>query len=207
MNNLAFGVVAAIAFLIGALTIDRFYAYRFGWLKVKARTPFAPVTIDAFDWATLATGTSGWVEIEKAWLRKAQELYEIFCSKQSDYGPTNIGVGGEQGITIRLGDKISRLFELLGLTSRENTGKPANEAIRDTWADIGDYGIIGMMVHDGDWPLVEPNTVWGKEAMVDLMFDMIGDDEELLSDLLVRLATFGLAKQIADDLGAEVKSG
>ena len=59
MNNLAFGVVAAIAFLIGALTIDRFYAYRFGWLKVKARTPFAPVTIDAFDWATLATGTSG----------------------------------------------------------------------------------------------------------------------------------------------------
>lgn len=158
------------------------------------------------DWAILATGESGWKEIEEAWLRKAQEIYGVFCKKQSDYGPTNIAVAGQQGVAIRLGDKLSRFFELLGLTSRENAGEAKNEAIRDSWIDFGDYGIIGLMVHDGDWPLIEPNEVWGKKALATLVIDMVGDDPEAIRDLINRLLEFDLAHTIAADIeGAVVK--
>ena len=157
------------------------------------------------DWAVLATGDSGWKEIEQAWLRKAQEVFEVFCKKQADYGPNNIAVAGEQGITLRLGDKLSRLFELLGLTSRKNIGDAKNEPIRDTWVDFADYGIMGMIVHDGDWPLVDPNQVWGKEALAGLVIDMVGDDPEAIRDLINRLLAFDLAQTIADDIGGVVQ--
>ncbi len=157
------------------------------------------------DWAVLATGKSGWKEIEEAWLRKAQEIYEVFCSKQADYGPTNIAVAGQQGVAIRLGDKLSRFFELLGLSSRENAREAKNEAIRDSWIDFADYGIIGLMVHDGDWPLIGPDEVWGKKALSNLVIDMVGDDPEAIKDLINRLLEFDLAHTIAEDIGGVVK--
>ena len=156
------------------------------------------------DWADLATGRSGWIEIEHAWLRKAQEVYDVFCKKQADYGPTNIGVGGTQGITVRLGDKISRLFELLGLTDRENAGKPANESVRDTMIDIGDYGIIGMIVLDGDWPLVDPSEVWGGASFIDFILVYAKENPEFYEDLLVRMSEWRVAIAIAKDIGGEV---
>ncbi len=156
------------------------------------------------DWADLATGRSGWIEIEQAWLRKAQEVYGVFCEKQADYGPTNIGVGGTHGITVRLGDKVSRLFELMGLTERENAGKPANESIRDTMVDIGDYGIIGMIVLDGDWPLVNPTDVWGGSAFVDFILQSVKRDPELYEELITRISEWRVAQAIAEDIGGEV---
>jgi hypothetical protein len=156
------------------------------------------------DWAVLATGRSGWIEIEYSWLRKAQEVYGVFCKKQADYGPTNIGVGGTQGITVRLGDKISRLFELLGLTQRENPGKPANESVRDTMVDIGDYGIIGMIVLDGEWPLVDPAEVWGGASLVDFILVYAKENPEFYEELLVRMSEWRVAEAIAEDLGGEV---
>ena len=179
-------------------------------MNKKARTIEVKVTpsgtVQLRDWAVLATGESGWREIEEAWLRKAQEIYGVFCKKQADYGPNNIAVGGQQGVAIRLGDKLSRLFELLGLTSRENAGDAKNEPIRDSWIDFGDYGIIGLMVLDGDWPLVGPDQVWGKKALANLVIDMVGDDPEAIKDLINRLLEFDLAKTIADDIeGAVVR--
>lgn len=156
------------------------------------------------DWADLATGQSGWIEIEYSWLRKAQEVYGVFCEKQADYGPTNIGVGGTHGITVRLGDKISRLKELMGLTERENAGKPANESIRDTMVDIGDYGIIGMIVLDGEWPLVTPTDVWGKASFVDFILQSIKEDPEFYEELVTRISEWRVATAIAEDIGGEV---
>ncbi len=156
------------------------------------------------DWADLATGRSGWIEIEQAWLRKAQEVYGVFCEKQADYGPTNIGVGGTHGITVRLGDKVSRLFELMGLTERENAGKPANESIRDTMVDIGDYGIIGMIVLDGDWPLVDPTDVWGGASFVDFILQTVREDPEFYEELITRISEWRVATAIAEDIGGEV---
>ena len=156
------------------------------------------------DWAVLATGRSGWIEIEYSWLRKAQEVYDVFCKKQADYGPTNIGVGGTQGITVRLGDKISRLFELLGLTERENLGKPANESVRDTMVDIGDYGLIGMIVLDGEWPLVDPAEVWGGASLTDFIMIYAKENPEFYEELLVRMSEWRVAEASAEDLGGEV---
>lgn len=102
------------------------------------------------NWEQLATGQSGDIELEKAWLRKAQEIYELFCKKQHDYGPTNIGMAGIRGVAIRTADKVARLWELSGLRGEEKEAN--NESLRDTLMDIADYGIIALMVHDQDWP-------------------------------------------------------
>ncbi len=129
--------------------------------KGKKATPAC--TNRLMDWAALATGESGFLEIEQAWLRKCQELYQTFCLKQADYGPNNIGVGGLQGVTIRIGDKTSRLHELTGVTSGEGERKEKvpGESLRDAFMDLADYGIIGVLVYDRDWPLVNPKDVWG----------------------------------------------
>lgn len=204
-----------LGFLSG-LTVIIAGAHFLGWLgKNYGEQTFIPVPDSEIsndvewvnlvqDWASLATGRSGWIEIEQAWLRKAQEVYGVFCEKQADYGPTNIGVGGTHGITVRLGDKVSRLFELMGLTDRENAGKPANESIRDTMVDIGDYGIIGMIVLDGEWPLVNPTDVWGGAAFIDFILGAAKDDPDFYEELIVRLSEWRVAEVIAEDLGGKV---
>ena len=78
------------------------------------------------------------------------ELYDILVSKQNDYGPNNIqnAPGGPlNGLQVRLYDKMSRLINLI------NSGaKPENESLRDTFVDIANYGVIGMMILDGTFP-------------------------------------------------------
>jgi hypothetical protein len=118
------------------------------------------------DWAVLAQGESGSLELEQAWLRKVQELFTIFCMKQHDYGPTNIAVGGLKGIVLRSGDKLSRMWNLVGLSVKGGEAKETKvaESVRDSLLDWADYGIIGVLVVDGDWPLAAPEEVWGSEA-------------------------------------------
>ncbi len=100
-------------------------------------------------WEALATGVSGDVDLERAWLRKAKEVYDIFCVKQKSYGPDNIAASGEVGVAIRMHDKIRRLLNI-SLDGVEDPLKDEN--LRDTVVDIADYGIIWLMCHDGDWP-------------------------------------------------------
>ena len=77
------------------------------------------------------------------------ELQEVLFSKHSDYGPENISKspgGPINGLTVRLYDKVARLSNL------SKTGKkPNNESIRDTFVDIANYAIIGLLVLDGKW--------------------------------------------------------
>lgn len=81
---------------------------------------------------------------------KYLEAEAVLNSKHHDYGPKNIAgaPGGPlNGLNVRLSDKLDRLEHLLA------TGKnPSHESIRDTFLDIANYGIIGMMVIDGNWP-------------------------------------------------------
>ena len=102
---------------------------------------------EAIGW--LATGKSGNLELEKAWWRKAFEIFDIFCKKQQGYGPNNISQTGEKGVIIRMNDKMKRLLTL-GLGEKESP--LADESLRDTVIDIADYGIILLMCMDGDWP-------------------------------------------------------
>jgi len=90
-------------------------------------------------------GVSGNEELERSWLISAQHIFQMFCSKQKDYGPENIARGGELGVVVRAQDKVARLQNLQGKD-------PDYEPIEDTWLDLADYGIIGYMVNRGWWP-------------------------------------------------------
>ena len=148
------GILIGILLSVGATRISQ---RRRKGIESSAKTRSA-----LEDWANLATGQSGDLGLETAWLRTVQELYEIFCQKQHDYGPTNIGTGGLQGVTVRIGDKTSRLYELTGINSK-GVKKAAvkEESTIDTLMDLGDYGIIGVLVMRGQWPLFDPKEVWG----------------------------------------------
>ncbi len=87
------------------------------------------------------------------------EMYEMFARKHLDYGLNNISLGGDivnnsddkkfslTGLAIRLTDKISRLRNLM--VNGKNYVK--GEGMEDTFIDIANYGIIGMMVGRNKW--------------------------------------------------------
>lgn len=160
--------VLTIGIVIGGSLIGLLQARMFKKNRADQLKSIGPIQTTITDWATLATGESGDLEIEKAWLRSVQSIYGLFCQKQHDYGPTNIAVGGLPGIAIRLGDKLSRLWELSGLavSQKGEDQEPkqalvASETLVDTLQDIADYGIIGTLVLGGVWPRMSPQEVWG----------------------------------------------
>ena len=122
--------------------------------KSKRIATYQPNTLTVANWQDLATGASGDLYIEKGFLTILQEQYTLFCQKQADYGRNNVAVGGEQGLTIRLGDKVSRLFNLLGIGYGSNGSKSpsVNEPVSETFIDVANYGTIGVMVMRGLWP-------------------------------------------------------
>ena len=72
-------------------------------------------------------------------------LGALFAGKQRDYGPDNIVALGEDGVRKQLMVKLLRLQHLEGKEA-------VNEAKDDSWLDAADYGLIGYMVHRGEWP-------------------------------------------------------
>ena len=58
----------------------------------------------------------------------------------------NISFSGELGIAVRTQDKVCRLRHILG-----KGGEVNHEAKRDTYMDMANYGLIGMMLDDGSW--------------------------------------------------------
>lgn len=86
------------------------------------------------------------------------EMYKTFAMKHLDYGLNNIALGGDltnpqdknfslTGLCIRLTDKISRLRNLI--SNGKNYVK--GESMEDTFLDIANYGIIGMIVGRDKW--------------------------------------------------------
>lgn len=72
------------------------------------------------------------------------DVAKLVIKKQKDYGTGNIlnsPFGPENGLVVRLYDKVARLKNLTA-----NKKKPNNESIEDTWSDIVGYSMIGIMV-------------------------------------------------------------
>ncbi len=85
--------------------------------------------------------------------RIQQMQYELFCAKQSNYGPDNISLGTNlerdqdrilslQGLFFRLNDKINRYKQMIMFGSKDAVG----ESLDDTFKDISVYGIIAQLV-------------------------------------------------------------
>ena len=104
-------------------------------------------------------------EIEKKYPQTTMEFkrimfdqYELFCKKQSNYGPENISVGTKleteeekkvslTGLWFRMNDKIMRLKQLVVLGGQDNVG----ESVNDTYQDLSVYGIIAQIVKNNKW--------------------------------------------------------
>ena len=81
---------------------------------------------------------------EDACYEVALKVAEVVISKQHDYGHDNILAFREQGLIVRLWDKVARLKNLLWVNPRE----AKNESIEDTFTDIAGYAIIGLMLRN-----------------------------------------------------------
>jgi|TARA_B110001452_G_scaffold45253_1_gene34582 hypothetical protein len=98
-------------------------------------------------------------ELSKEFKKIQKEMYEMFARKHMDYGLNNIALGGDivnnsddkqfslTGLCIRLTDKISRLKNLL-INGRSFV---EGEGMQDTFIDIANYGIIGLLVGRNKW--------------------------------------------------------
>ena len=97
-------------------------------------------------------------EMSKEFKSICEEQYELFCQKQSNYGPSNISVGTDlksdddvklslTGLWFRMNDKIQRLKNLLILGKRD----VVDESIEDSFQDVSNYGIIAQLVSRRKW--------------------------------------------------------
>lgn len=97
-------------------------------------------------------------EMTKEFKRIMREQYEIFCRKQSNYGPDNISLGKDlskdvdkklslMGLFFRMNDKVQRIKQLVVLGTDDNVG----ESVDDTYKDLSVYSIICQIVKNGKW--------------------------------------------------------
>ena len=78
-----------------------------------------------------------------------QELKTLLLSKHEDYGPKNISDspgGPMNGLRVRMHDKLARLNNLV-----DSGADPQHESLEDTFKDMANYAIIGLLVLRGQW--------------------------------------------------------
>lgn len=82
------------------------------------------------------------------------EAEDILVGRQKDYGPGNITGGYPTpliALVTRMNDKLERIKHIL-----KNDGEAVyGERLRDSWLDLANYALIGVMVQDGTWPGVK----------------------------------------------------
>lgn len=95
------------------------------------------------DWGLLAKEDDPVIIVE--WLMAVQRITETFISKNKDYGTKNITSGWTSGVVVRLGDKVSRLWNLVLNLHKRNV----DETVEDTFLDVAAYAIIGYLMATG----------------------------------------------------------
>lgn len=83
-------------------------------------------------------------------LKYFDENAKLLLSKHNDYGPTNISQapgGPINGLRVRMHDKLARINHLT-----DSGNDPENESLRDSFIDLANYAMIGLLVLDGEWP-------------------------------------------------------
>lgn len=81
------------------------------------------------------------------------EAEDLLIGRHRDYGPGNVANGFPDplsALVTRMGDKFERIKNLL-----TTDGPTYGERLRDSWIDVANYGLIGVMVIDGNWPGVK----------------------------------------------------
>jgi hypothetical protein len=94
---------------------------------------------------------TNWAEFELNVRDVMLELGDLLIKKHRDYGPKNISnspYGATNGLVVRMWDKIARI---VNLTKDGKNITAENEPLEDSFKDIANYGIIGLLVLRGKW--------------------------------------------------------
>jgi hypothetical protein len=78
-----------------------------------------------------------------------KELSTLLLKKHKDYGPKNISQapgGAVNGLRVRMHDKLARINNLF-----DSGAAPENESFEDSFKDMANYAIIGLLVLRGRW--------------------------------------------------------
>ena len=79
------------------------------------------------------------------------EAQRLMLGRHADYGPHNIAAAWPDPLTalaVRITDKLERIKNLLA----KGEGDVYGERARDSWIDLANYALIGVLVIDGSWP-------------------------------------------------------
>jgi len=107
------------------------------WYKTWHELPSRNVTIPVTDF-------------ERSVRSIFRELEELLLSKHKDYGPLNISAspgGAINGLRVRMHDKLARINNLYD----KPQDQPMHEPLEDSFKDIANYAIIGLMVLREKW--------------------------------------------------------
>lgn len=83
-----------------------------------------------------------------------QELVDLLLSKHKDYGPKNISDspgGPVNGLRVRMHDKLARINNLYEYMEDTGGFQPQHESLEDSFKDMANYAIIGLLVLRGEW--------------------------------------------------------
>jgi hypothetical protein len=78
-----------------------------------------------------------------------KELNDLLLSKHKDYGPKNISQapgGAINGLRVRMHDKLARINNLV-----DSGATPEHESLEDSFKDMANYAIIGLLVLRNRW--------------------------------------------------------
>lgn len=78
-----------------------------------------------------------------------RELSDLLLSKHKDYGPKNISQapgGAINGLRVRMHDKLARINNLI-----DSGANPEHESLEDSFKDMANYAIIGLLVLRKQW--------------------------------------------------------
>jgi hypothetical protein len=89
------------------------------------------------------------LHLETAMNEVIKELSTLLLKKHKDYGPKNISQapgGAVNGLRVRMHDKLARINNLF-----DSGVEPENESFEDSFKDMANYAIIGLLVLRGRW--------------------------------------------------------
>jgi hypothetical protein len=93
-------------------------------------------------------------DFELSLLEVTEELVELLLSKHKDYGPRNIADapgGALNGLRVRMHDKLARINNLYEYMEDTKGFQPQHESIEDSFKDMANYAIIGLLVLRDQW--------------------------------------------------------
>jgi len=93
-------------------------------------------------------------DFELAIWQEVDDLVNLLISKHKDYGPKNISDspgGAINGLRVRMHDKLARINNLYEYMEDTKGFQPQHESIEDSFKDMANYAIIGLLVLKGKW--------------------------------------------------------